>query len=100
MVRAYISDFGFNIQGHANYDEYGFDIVCSAISAISQSVAMALRKHSKAKVSVTRGWVSVDLDTSSETSTMLLDVLKMGLLEIEKEYPEHLEVRIKRGVFK
>lgn len=28
----------FNIKGHAGYDEYGRDIVCSAVSAISATI--------------------------------------------------------------
>jgi hypothetical protein len=99
MVRAFVSEYGFDVSGHANYDEYGYDIVCSAISAITQSVAMALRKHTKAKVKSTRGWVSVEVEEPNEISNILLDVLRMGLVEIANEYPQHLEVRTKRGAF-
>lgn len=99
MVRAYITKYGFTVQGHANYDEYGFDIVCSAISAISQSVAITLKKYAKVKVSVSGGWVSVDLETPTKETSMLLDVLRLGLIEIEKEYPKHLQVKVARGVF-
>jgi uncharacterized protein YsxB (DUF464 family) len=98
MVKVYINSYGFSVQGHANYDEYGFDIVCSAISAISQSVALAIKKYGKAKVRTTSGWVSVDLEEFSKETDILIDVLRMGLLEIEKEYPKHLEVRVAKGV--
>lgn len=31
---------GFKITGHAGYDEKGYDIVCSAVSVLSQSVVV------------------------------------------------------------
>ena len=100
MVRVNITDFGFVIDGHADYDERGYDIVCSAISALSQSVAMALKLYSRAKVFNTSGHIGVDLDERSDISNMLLNTLRMGLLEIQKEYPKHILVRTKKGVFK
>lgn len=100
MVRAEITDYGFIITGHADYDDYGHDIVCAGISALSQSIAMSLKKYCKGKVKATNGWLMVDLERPNNTSKKLLDTLRMGLLEIEKEHPKHLEVRVKKGVFK
>lgn len=98
MVEVNITDQGFFISGHAKYDEYGYDIVCSAISALSQSIAMAIKKHGKAKIRFTNGWANVELKEFSKETEILIDVLRMGLLEIEKEYPKHLEVRVAKGV--
>lgn len=101
MVEAKITDYGFVITGHADYAKHGYDIVCAGISALSQSIAIALKKHCKAKAQFTNGLgIVVDIERPTDESTMLLDVLRIGLLHIERDYPEHLQVRIKRGVFK
>lgn len=47
MININIRDNGetlsIEIFGHANYDQHGRDIVCSAISAISQTSILGLR---------------------------------------------------------
>lgn len=100
MVTARITDLGYMITGHANYDEYGYDIVCAGISSLTQSIAIALNKYSKAEVRHTKNGMVVDIGKKDEISKILLDTLRMGLLEIEKEYPNHIQVQIKKGVFK
>lgn len=37
MIYIHFYNDGYEIKGHANYAEYGNDIICSAISAISLS---------------------------------------------------------------
>ena len=100
MVIARITDYGFMISGHADYDEYGYDIVCAGISSLTQSIAIALNKYSKAEVKYTKSGLVVDIGKKDEISKILLDTLRMGLLEIEKEYPNHIQIQIKKGVFK
>ena len=100
MVEANITDQGFFIQGHAKYNEYGYDIVCSAISALSQSIAIALNKYGSGKLYSTVGWLGFESEVINDIQMALLDALRMGLQEIEQEYPKHLQVRTKRGVFK
>ena len=99
MVKANITKHGFIIEGHANYDEYGLDIVCSAISALSQSVAYTLQLHcKKVKVQATNGWLTVEIEEPNEVSKVLLDVLIFGLRNTSADYPEHLEIRIQKGM--
>lgn len=100
MVTARITDYGFMISGHADYDEYGYDIVCAGISSLTQSIAIALNKYSKAEVEYTKSGLVVDIGKKDEISKILLDTLRIGLLEIENEYPNHIQVQIKKGVFK
>ena len=100
MVKANITNWGFDITGHADYDDNGYDVVCAGISALSQSIALALNKHCKVNAKATNGWLTVELKEPSPDSLLLLDTLRLGLLEIEKEYPNHIQVRVQRGVFK
>ena len=36
---------GFEIRGHANYDEYGKDLVCSAVTILAYSCVNTLDKY-------------------------------------------------------
>lgn len=97
MVDASITKYGYVVSGHADYDEYGYDIVCSAISALTQTIAISLKKYCKAKIEVISGGVVVELSECSYESMLLLNTLMLGLIEIQDEYPKHLKVRIQKG---
>lgn len=99
MVKVRITDYGFMASGHADYEEKGYDIVCAGVSALTQSIAISLNKYFKADVKHTKNGMVVDIDRPSDVSKILLDTLRMGLNEIEKEYPNHIQVQIKKGVF-
>ena len=43
---------GFRAQGHADYAEYGSDIVCAAISSLTQAACMGLKDVVKANVTI------------------------------------------------
>ena len=100
MVEARITDEGFFISGHAKYNEIGYDIVCAAISSISQATALGLKKYGKGRVYSTKGWLGFESEEVNEIQLALIDTLRLGLIEIENEYPDHLQVITKRGVFK
>lgn len=89
--------WGFTVNGHADYDEYGYDIVCSAISALTQSVALALQKHCEADYIATGGNMMVHLNDSTCASDVLLDTLRIGLTAIQEEYPNHIRILNKEG---
>ena len=36
---------GFTIKGHADYDEAGSDIVCAAVSALSQTALLGIMQY-------------------------------------------------------
>lgn len=38
---------GYKVSGHAGYSEEGSDIVCSAVSALTQAPLLGLEKHLK-----------------------------------------------------
>lgn len=46
MIKVYISqkegDISIDVVGHAEYDEYGKDIVCAGVSAIVQTAILGL----------------------------------------------------------
>lgn len=42
MIDIFISDNTISIDGHADYDEYGKDIVCASVSTIFQVAQLGL----------------------------------------------------------
>ena len=103
MLRSKGRLVGFDCVGHAEFAEPGSDIVCSAVSALTTTIANGIVEI----VSATAG-VSIDEmdgihlilaeDTGGEEldrAELLLQTLQLGLRSIEKEYPGYLKVIIR-----
>lgn len=44
MIKVTIASSSIHIEGHADYDEHGKDIVCASVSTILQLAQMGLRQ--------------------------------------------------------
>ena len=95
----YNDDFkikGFELKGHANYDEFGYDIVCAA--ATSNSIAVinsldSLQKVGFEEVKAEEGYIACHIsDKDIEKSQLLLQHLKLALEQIRTEYPKNIKI--------
>ena len=92
---------GYRAEGHTGYAEAGSDIVCAAVSALTQSTLNGLRNVLKAPVmyeiddqgplleavltpEATKGQV--------EAAQLLLQTLLEGLQAIERSYPRNVRI--------
>jgi hypothetical protein len=91
----------FDIEGHSEYDEKGRDIICAAVSAISQGAVMGLERvvGLTPSTAVRDGWLSlqrlstrpfgVDQRLQSEA---ILETMVVALKDIAREYPRNLTI--------
>lgn len=94
---------GFSIKGHAGFREHGRDIICAAISAISQQVVIGIVNYLKidAKPEIKDGFLQIDLreidrsEWKRELDT-LFQSMYMMLLQIEEQYPKQLRLYEKK----
>lgn len=88
--------FGFHIYGHAGYAEKGKDVVCAAVSSLSQAVIVGLEKLTSDEIN---SFKSKD-DLSCEIILMrdkvktqtILELLLLSLKDIESQYPEYVKI--------
>ena len=83
------------VVGHAMHDEYGKDIVCSAVSSIvTTSInGILLLKKDSLKYCVEEGNVTKhSICDDYYTQTLIQNMLNM-LMELEKSYPENIQVK-------
>ena len=83
------------ILGHAMYDDYGKDIVCSACSSIVTTTVngiLALNKESLSYLVSKKGMV-VDIKNDDTTTQILINNMVNLLKELEKNYPDNIEVK-------
>ena len=83
------------ILGHAMYDDYGKDIVCSACSSIVTTTVngiLALRDGSLSYL-VSKKGMSINIKSDDETTQILINNMVSLLKELEGNYPDNIEVK-------
>ena len=92
---------GYRAQGHTGYAEAGEDIVCAAVSALTQSTLNGLKNVLKAPVMFDIDDAAATLEArltplASEAQVreaqILLQTLLQGLQAIERSYPRNVRI--------
>lgn len=95
---------GFAVTGHANFSEYGSDIVCSAVSAVAQTAVIGLQHYFGEAVAVEQeeGRLTCNLPVLNPGDALIagtiLKTMYWGLQAIEAEYDEYLHLTVEGGV--
>lgn len=81
---------GFSSKGHAGYAEEGYDIICSAVSALTVNTINSIEKFTEDafKAEAADGmvrWKFTELPISKEAE-LLMDSLVLGLEYIQESY--------------
>lgn len=86
-------DFKCTISGHSGYAHSGYDIVCAAISSLSIFVVNTLHDFGVDINPKTReGYLSFECEANNEYVFLLLESFAIHLLELEKQYPNNIQV--------
>ena len=89
----------FTVEGHAGYADRGSDIVCAAVSAITQTTILGLEEilDLTANIEIKEGKLSLILNERDPEKSMqaelLLETMVLGLYGIKTEHEEHLSIR-------
>ena len=99
MVRAtYTVDEGTHtlvVVGHANYAEYGKDIVCAGVSAIVQSLIGWCEENYETvncmSIDTKEGEVVISCDGGIDVSSVFYMAF-VGLEQLANSYPDHVQI--------
>ena len=83
------------ILGHAMYDDYGKDIVCSACSSIVITTIngiLALKEGSLSYL-VSKKGMKIDVKSNDKNTQILINNMVKLLKELEKNYPDNIMVK-------
>ena len=90
---------GFAAKGHSGYAEHGEDIVCAAVSAVTQTAVIGIRElvNAPCAFEMTDGGLHLMLERSVkgkmlEQAGLILGTMLMGLRSIESEYSDYLKL--------
>lgn len=95
MIEVRIRPERIKISGHAGYAEPGKDIVCAAVTALTQTLIQSIENLTDDKIEyrISPGKVEVEYRNLSEKSKTLVDSFFIGICLIAEEFPEHVKVR-------
>lgn len=99
---------GLSCTGHADYSEYGSDIVCASISTLAQSLALGLMKVVGLDVEYKVDEKNAKLDLrlpkkitkkQMENSQILFKSTYVSMEDFCKGYPENIKMEVKTYVY-
>ncbi len=82
------------VKGHANYDDYGKDIVCASVSTIAITTINAIIEFDKDSINVEEsvGYLKINiLKHTKETDTLISNMNKL-FEELELKYPKNIKI--------
>ena len=95
MISVKVSDKKISILGHAMFDEYGKDIVCSACSSIVTTTVNGILSIDKDSLdySINEEGMEITIKKGDEITSKLIDNMVNLLRELESNYPNNIEVK-------
>ena len=83
------------LKGHANYEEYGKDIVCAAVSATYLCTVNGILSISQDSIKVTSSddMQIIDVLKEDEVTEKLLTNMVKCLKSLEQEYPNNIKIK-------
>lgn len=81
------------VLGHSGYAKSGKDIVCAAVSAITQGAVVGLRKVLNESVTVksSDGYLSFEVDDNEKTRIIIL-TMSEAIKDLVNQYPKHIKM--------
>lgn len=88
------------IQGHAQADDYGKDLVCAGVSAIATGVSNTIAKkgyidQKMCSIELKNGNIMIDVLKNDETLQVILETLEISLLSFEDGYHQFIKITYK-----
>ena len=85
--------YGFELNGHANYADFGKDIVCSAVSAVAVGGINAILNIDDFDVKIENGDVyCVNKSVLCEHDSVVIDIIFIQLKTIQDKYEKNLTI--------
>ncbi len=86
---------GFRCEGHSGYAEAGEDIVCAAISSMTQfCICCAEQFDVPISYKVDEAYLECSVKKPDSTFSGLLTALNESVSQLQEDYPEHISLEI------
>lgn len=88
MIAINVTRTGLTVYGHAGYAEIGNDIICAAVSALTQGLVHSLKALTNDEISyrIAGGHVDIEYKDLSEQGCLLVDSFFIAVSDIQRTY--------------
>ena len=94
MIKVVIKNDSITISGHANYDDYGKDIVCAAVSATVITTVNGILSIDESSIEVIEnGKVEIKILKNNDIVDKLINNMINLLTELQKDYKDNIDIR-------
>ena len=95
MINIVLKNNEIRFIGHAMYDDYGKDIVCSACSSIITTTVNGILSIDNNNISymVSKKGMTIDVKSDDRTTQLLIKNMIKLLKELSGNYPNNIEVK-------
>lgn len=96
MIEVSVRKYGIKVKGHANLDIKGRDIVCAAVSMLTQNLIISIQDLTDDEVFHVQesgeAVIKLDFENLSEKAKTLIDSFFLGICSIANEFPNNVKV--------
>ena len=92
MIKVIKNNNTFKISGHANYAEYGKDIVCASVSSIVYTIVNSIMNIDRSSITYQDDGkiITITKINSNEIVDTLLNTMFEMLIDLENQYKENI----------
>ena len=94
MIKVLIKENSIRIKGHANFDEYGKDIVCASVSSVIYTTVNSIMNIDKSSIEYTDDGnvITITKINSNEITNILINTMIEILKDLERQYKENIKI--------
>lgn len=94
MIEITIEESSVSIKGHARYAPYGQDIVCAAISTLTQVFVDSVERLTTDNLTcdISAGKAVIRYRDLTGSARILLDSFFIGIRAVADEYPDYVKI--------
>jgi uncharacterized protein YsxB (DUF464 family) len=94
MIKVEVSKDCISISGHANFDDYGKDIVCAAVSSVVLTTINGILLIDNKSITVEQNdKLTIKVNYHNDTIDKLIENMLRCLKEIEKNYEKNIKIK-------
>ena len=94
MIKVKVGKDIVSITGHANYDDYGKDIVCASVSATVMTSVEGIASFDETLIDIKEqeDKLEIIINKHVDITDKLINNMINCLKEIEKQYPQNIKI--------
>ena len=96
MIVVNVSTTGITVDGHAGYAETGKDIICAAVSVLTQGLVHSLEALTDDEISyhIANGHIDINYENLSDKGCLLVDSFFIAVSDIQNAYGnQYVQIR-------